>query len=245
VGLPCHIHGIRNAEMMNKTLREKIVLHLGIFCSHTDTFWQIDSLLNKWGIDPREVQEINYRGEGWPGNMTITLKNGKTKSIPFSDALSQHTLWINAIFRCLFCPDLTAEISDMSFGDPWIPEIIETEKTGLSIVVCRTKNAERILSNAVADGYIQLNDLSPERVKKSGYMMESKKKDIKIRLLIRKVFRKTIPEYQTQFQNPSLKNFMRAFFVYFHVVLSSKRSLNGLMVKLADLEIKLFKTGDN
>ena len=31
--------------------------------------------------------------------------------------------------------------------------------------------------------------------------MESKKKDIKVRLLIRKVFGKIIPEYQTQFQN--------------------------------------------
>ena len=31
-------------------------------------------------------------------------------------------------FQVLVCPDLTAEISDMSFGDPWIPKIIETEK---------------------------------------------------------------------------------------------------------------------
>lgn len=246
VGLPCHIHGIRNAEMMNKFLREKIVLHLGIFCSHTDTFWQTDSLLSKWGIEPNEVQEINYRGDGWPGNMTITLKNGKIWRIPFSDALSQHTLWINAIFRCLFCPDLTAEISDMSFGDPWIPKIIETEKIGQSIVICRTKNAERILSNAVAGGYIQLDDLSPELVKKSGYMMESKKKDIKVRLLIRKVFGKIIPEYQTQFQKPYFKNYLRAIFVYLHVVLSSKKSLCGLMVKLSDLEMKLLKiTGGN
>nr|WP_319374725.1 Coenzyme F420 hydrogenase/dehydrogenase, beta subunit C-terminal domain [uncultured Methanobacterium sp.] len=242
VGLPCHIHGIRNAEMMNKTLREKIVLHLGIFCSHTDTFWQTDSLLSKWGIGPKEVQEINYRGDGWPGNMTITLKNGKRKSIPYSEAISQHNLWVNALFRCLFCPDLTAEMSDMSFGDPWIPEIIEAENKGQSIVVSRTENSENILTEVVVEGYIQLDDLSAGLVKKSGHMMESKKKDVKTRFLIRRMFRKEIPYYEIELQKPSFKNYLRAIFVYFQVVLSSKRSLRFWMVKLSELEIKLFKT---
>lgn len=241
VGLPCHIHGIRNAEMVNKVLRSKIVLHLGIFCSHTDTFWQTNSLLNKWGIEPGEVHEINYRGDGWPGNMTVKLKNGKKRSIPFSESTSQHTLWINALFRCLFCPDLTAEMSDLSFGDPWIPDVMETEEKGKSIVISRTKNVEKLLSGAFDDGYIQLNNLSPEIVKKSGYMMESKKKDICVRLFIRKIFSKEIPKYQIQFQKPSFKNYLRAIFVYSHVVLSSKRSLQRLMVKLSDIEIKIFK----
>ena len=55
VGLPCHIHGIRKAEMLNESLRNRIVLHLGIFCSHTDTFWQTYSLINKLGIKENDV----------------------------------------------------------------------------------------------------------------------------------------------------------------------------------------------
>src|SRR5690606_36009483 len=31
VGLPCHIMGIRKAEMKNNLLKNKIVLHMGIF----------------------------------------------------------------------------------------------------------------------------------------------------------------------------------------------------------------------
>lgn len=241
VGLPCHIQGIRNAEIINKVLRTKIILHLGIFCSHTDTFWQTNSLLKKWSIKPEEVNEIKYRGEGWPGNMSIKLKNGEIKSIPFSESTSQHTLWINALFRCLFCPDLTAEMSDMSFGDPWIPDVMVTETKGKSIVICRTEKAEKILSGAFADAYIQLNDLSPKMVKKSGYMMESKKKDIRVRLLIRKIFNNKIPEYQIQFQKPSFKNYLRAIFVYFNVFLSSKKSLQNLITRLSDIEFKIFK----
>jgi coenzyme F420 hydrogenase subunit beta len=38
VGLPCHIHGIRKAELINKKLKAKIVLHFGLFCSHTVDF---------------------------------------------------------------------------------------------------------------------------------------------------------------------------------------------------------------
>ncbi|BDZ71650.1 Coenzyme F420 hydrogenase/dehydrogenase, beta subunit C-terminal domain [Methanobacterium petrolearium] len=239
VGLPCHIQGIKNAEMINKVFREKIVLNIGIFCSHNDNFWQTTSLLDRWGIKPGEVHEIHYRGEGWPGNMTVKLKNGEKKSIPYSRALSQHVLWINAIHRCLFCPDLTAELSDMSFGDPWIPEIMENETKGQSLVVCRTKKAEKILSEALSDGYIHLSNLSSEMVKKSGYMMESKKKDIKVRLLIRRLFGKKLPEYKTPLQRPGFKNYLRAIFVYFQVVLSSKRSLQGFMVKLSLLETKL------
>ena len=83
VGLPCHIHGIRRAEMLNKNLEKRIVLHLGIFCSHTDTFWQTFSLINQLGIKENDVKKINYRGDGWPGNMVIELKNGNKTVIPF------------------------------------------------------------------------------------------------------------------------------------------------------------------
>lgn len=246
VGLPCHIHGIRNIEVKNNFLKNKIVMHLGILCSHNDTFWQTDSLLNKWNIKKEEVREINYRGDGWPGNMIIKLKNGEIKRIPFSEALSQHTLWINTIFRCLFCPDLTAELSDMSFGDPWIPEIVETENKGQSIVIARNKNVNLLLSKALNEKQIHLTSLSSELVKKSGFMMESKKRDICARISIRKLFGKPVPIYHTSFQKPALKNYLRAIFVYLHAVLSSKSILKCLMTKFASIEIKLFRiSGDN
>jgi len=38
VGLPCHIHGLRKAERLKKELREKIALHIGLFCSYGITF---------------------------------------------------------------------------------------------------------------------------------------------------------------------------------------------------------------
>jgi coenzyme F420 hydrogenase subunit beta len=38
VGLSCHIQGIRKAEQINKKLKERIVLHLVLFCNHGVNF---------------------------------------------------------------------------------------------------------------------------------------------------------------------------------------------------------------
>ena len=247
VGLPCHIHGIRKSEMLDKSLKNRIVLHLGLFCSHTDTFWQTISLINKLDIKENDVIKIDYRGDGWPGNMVIELKNGNICNVPFQDAMSQHILWINSLYRCLFCCDLTAELSDISFGDPWIPEVTKKEKNGKTLIVCRTKEYEKLLLNAVEEGYINLDVTSPENVKKSGSMMESKKKDIKGRFLVRNLFGKKLPEYNTKFLKPGFKNYLKGFFVYFNTVLSSKTYLRKFTDKLFNIELWVMKKfiGDN
>jgi coenzyme F420 hydrogenase subunit beta len=55
VGLPCHIHGIRKAEQINKKLKEKIVLHIGIFCSHTPNFWGTELLFERMKIKREDI----------------------------------------------------------------------------------------------------------------------------------------------------------------------------------------------
>ena len=241
VGLPCHIHGIRKAEMLKESLRNKIVLHLGIFCSHTDTFKQTYTLINKVGIEEDEVHKINYRGDGWPGNMVVELKNGIKYRLPFQEAMSQHKLWINSLYRCLFCCDLTAELSDISFGDPWLPKIMKKEKKGKSLMICRTKDSEKLLLDAFNDGYININILPPEKVKMAGANMESKKKDIKCRFFIRKLLGKKIPEYNTKLLEPGLTNYIKGFFVYFNTTLLSKTHLRSLLIILMPLELWVMK----
>jgi len=83
VGLPCHIHGIRKAESLNEKLKDKIVLHIGLFCSHNDTFWQTDYILKKLHVSKDSVRIIRYRGQGWPGSFAIELMDGKKKSLPY------------------------------------------------------------------------------------------------------------------------------------------------------------------
>jgi coenzyme F420 hydrogenase subunit beta len=239
VGLPCHIHGIRKAESANKKLNEKIVLHIGIFCSHTDLFWQTEFLLKKMDIKKEDVAKINYRGEGWPGMMSILLKNGRKLLIPYSKAISLHNIWIYALPRCLLCCDLTSELADVSCGDAWLPEITSDEEIGKSIVITRSDTGEALCLEAVQKGYVELEEIYPEKVKQSGGMMQTKKRDIKVRFLIRRLFNKAIPMYNTTLIRPGAANYLRGVLVYLNAGISSKSYLCRFIGPLSHIGLLL------
>ena len=226
VGLPCHIHGVRKAESANKKLKEKIVLHIGIFCSHSDTFWQTEFLLKNLGLTEEDIAKIDYRGDGWPGMMSVRLKNGEKVSIPYSEMTSLHGLWLHALLRCALCCDLTAELADVSCGDAWLPEVVANEKMGESIVIPRTDIGEALCVEAAQNGYIKVEHISSHKVKQSGDMMQTKKKDIKVRFFIRQLFNKAIPAYNTTLLQPGPINCLRGAIVYLNAWMSSKRYLH-------------------
>jgi coenzyme F420 hydrogenase subunit beta len=237
VGLPCHIQGLRKAESINKTLKEKIVLHLGIFCSHTDTFWQTEFLLRKLNLNENDIVKIDYRGKGWPGEMSILLKKGKTITVPYYEAILLHRLWLHVPIRCAFCCDLTSELADVSCGDAWLPEILDYEKMGKSIVIPRTKIGETLCTEAVQKGYVRLKKTSSYKVKQCGDMMQTKKKDIKVRFFLRRVFNKSIPTYNTTLLRPRPINYLRGVLVYLNVVVSSKVYLRRFIGTLLRIEL--------
>ncbi|MGB6370883.1 MAG: Coenzyme F420 hydrogenase/dehydrogenase, beta subunit C-terminal domain [Atribacterota bacterium] len=197
VGLPCHIQGVRKAEVVNKKLREKIVLHLGIFCSHTDSFRGTEFLLHKLGIKKEKVMQIDYRGEGWPGEVRIKLKSGREKVVKLATPLwfSFHDSCSFSPIRCLLCNDLTAEFTDISFGDAWLPEIVSKEQVGKSIIISRTKQGEELLNAANSDGYIELSQIEPEKVIQSQKtFLHFKKINLKERIRLRRLFGKESPQ---------------------------------------------------
>jgi len=222
VGLPCHIHGIRKLEMLNSKLRRRVVLHLGIFCSHTVNSQGTEFLLQKLGIEKKDVIEINYRGEGWPGEMSVTLKNGNKKYI------SSQKIW-SAIFgsffipaRCLTCCDLTNELSDISLGDAWLPEL-KKDKTGTSVIITRTETGERILQNAKAKGKILIQEINEAKVVESQKnQLFFKKKNLNARLKIQRLIRQNTPIYNTKKLKPNIMKYLTAGVPYFHIWISSK-----------------------
>jgi coenzyme F420 hydrogenase subunit beta len=179
VGLPCHISGIRKAEKVNAVLRERVVLHLGIFCSHGVSFRGTQLILNRLGVRSDDVAGISYRGQGWPGGVRIRLKNGQEKFI----ANAAGSLW-DAIFggffftppRCLACGDVFNEAADISFGDAWLPEIMAHDRAGTSVVVARSAPALELLKSAAAQGTISLDAMDPSDVVRSQWLFTRFKK---------------------------------------------------------------------
>ncbi len=239
VGLPCHIQGIRKAEQIYKKLRARVVLHIGLFCSHTDTFWQTDYLLKSMDVSKDDLKSIRYRGDGWPGTMSVQLKSGTHSSVPYHKGIFPHVLWFNAMNRCLYCCDLTAELADISVGDPWIPEVMAGEEIGQSIVVVRTEDTQSLILRAARDERLNVTPISAEKVKESVSMGETKKVDVQVRMAIRKMIGKGIPDYNVDLMDPRPYNYIRSLIPMISSVFSSNAYFRLLGEKVVDLGSRL------
>ena len=162
VGLPCHIHGIRKALMKNKKLSQKIVLTIGLFCSHADTFHGTKFVLSKLKININDLKELKYRGNGWPGKMQIKLKNGHEYEYEYYMNIL-HAYNFFTLKRCFLCCDLTSEMADISCGDAWLSEY-KFDNVGKSMIIVRTKQGNDLIIKALSKGIIELNSISREKV---------------------------------------------------------------------------------
>lgn len=245
VGLPCHINGIRKAELLNKQLKNKIVLIFGLFCSHTDTFKGTEYVYNKLNINKVDISKISYRGLGWPGSVEIKLKSGRNIKVPLGSTLwkNYHNSCLFTPNRCLMCNDLTAEFSDISFGDPWLPEIIEQENKGKTILISRSNNGERLLNLAVKKEYIKLSSIScTEVIKSQKLYFNIKKVNIIDRIKFMKLLGKNSPNFPKFKSKISFYNKFFAIFLLTSSYCGSKFPiiLNYIPIKILNMQQTLF-----
>lgn len=160
VGLPCHIHGIRKAGTANKRLKEKIALHLGLFCNHVPNFWGTKLLLRKLRVNDGDIVKLDYRGGGRPGYMKISKRDGEILLPDYWGFVGSYFFFPS---RCLMCDDATNELADISFGDAWLPGLSD-DKTGKSLVISRHEMGEGILRAMKSKNKIELIQVSAERV---------------------------------------------------------------------------------
>ena len=192
VGLPCHIQGIRKAEMVNPILRDRIVLHMGIFCGRNISSLGTEFQLKRMGIKKEEVEKIDYRGEGWPGKLIIQLKNKQSKLSEsyfdyYDNRFASFVPW-----RCTLCSDMLSELADISFGDAWLPEL-EKEKVGESVVIIRNEKAMNLLRKAISQKKIELKKMTADKIIQSQGGVEWKKKDLRARFSTAKLLGRKVP----------------------------------------------------
>jgi coenzyme F420 hydrogenase subunit beta len=229
VGLPCHIHAIRKAELINERLRKKIALHIGLFCGHTPNFLATEFLLKQIAVKKTDITEISYRGRGWPGRMMIKLKGGNEKLISFPEYYSRGFGSFFYPVRCTLCCDLTCELADLSCGDAWLPELAG-ETTGKSIIISRNAISERILNSAKVEKVLELEQVSPERVIKSQRkMLYSKKQNLQARLFLFRLLKRELPDYNSLFLKAGFIDYPKALWFYTKLKIGSERSLWNLV----------------
>lgn len=166
VGLPCHIHGVRKAEKINRTLDDRLYLHFGLFCSHTVNLNGTNMLIAKLDTHISKVVRLSYRTEGWPGFFSIRLRDGIKKKIPFGKVWAIFGSFFFVPTACLLCCDLTNELADISFGDAWLPELKGAQR-GYSLVITRSDKGEELLQDAQREGKIRLKKIERTDILKS------------------------------------------------------------------------------
>jgi coenzyme F420 hydrogenase subunit beta len=225
VGLPCHIHGIRKAEQINKKLKEKIVLHIGIFCGHAPNFMATKFLLRQMNIKEEDIRELNYRGEGWPGMMYIELKNGNQKFMKYGECWDKGFGLYFFPNRCTLCCDGVCELADISFGDAWLPELRKSDKIGRSMIISKTKIGYEILQKCHAKRKIELERVSAEKaIESQRAMLNFKKRSFQARATVFNLFGKKIPNYTSKSLKPCVRDYLNAVSFYFWLWVSSKHS---------------------
>jgi len=236
VGLPCHLQGIRKAEAVSRKLRERIVLHLGLFCSHADTFSGTEFIMQKYAIKEECVVQLDYRGLGWPGSMAVHMRNGQVKAIPFADHIPAHALRFFMPRRCFLCSDAISSLADITFMDAWLPEILTQDSIGRSIIVSRTRTGEALCQSAKLKRVVQLDEITSNKVAQSQGKMRLSNKDLRACFCLSRLFGHSIPSYNAEFPRSGPTNYLRALLTCFNMWISSGRNMRKFIDPILRLE---------
>lgn len=229
IGLPCHIHGLEKAKSVVGELRSRIVLSIGLFCSHTITFNGTEFLLEKFGIRKDEVTNLSYRGKGWPPRMTIELKGGGKVEVP---SIAYWGPFFSNFFipmRCTTCPDFANELADISVGDAWLPKFLSRNQ-GESIVVTRSRKGQNLLLEAIARNRVNVESISyNDVIESSKGSIYYKKKGLIARTRFLRTFGYKIPEIKSSCPEPSFASYIVAAMTFLNIYVSSNRKTLKLL----------------
>ena len=224
VGLPCHVQGLKKLMAVDAKVAKAVKFSLGLFCGRGVTSNATEFLLDKFAEGARDVRKIRYRGNGWPGGLSVEYRNGRKYFIP------HNSYWPNYLspyffcpYRCLACSDFAAEYADISIGDAWLPEVTEIDSIGTSIAVVRNEKMDRHLKKMEKNGRITLHPTTIEKVVQSqqGIILR-KKHSVAHRIALMKRINKPLPLDVDHVVSSRPKQALGALLAYFNAALTRK-----------------------
>lgn len=200
VGIPCQVHGLRKLQRSGWRSRVSLSPVIGIYCGNNLFFAATVAMMRKLGVKSiEEVEAISYREGRWPGSFSVRTRNGQERSVSklyFNQAIP---FYINR--RCLFCVDLSNELSDISVGDGWSKEGSEE---GWSVVLLRSEAGEEAFTRALERGSIAAERISLEEAElMHAHAIDLKKIGSFLRISLWKKFGCAVPSYDRPFPKVS------------------------------------------
>ena len=160
VGLPCQIDSLRLIEAQRKELEERVYVHLGLFCSHTNEYWYLRYLSSRNKGIRCDPQAGSSRHGAWPGSITLETTCG-------SITIEHQEFWgaipilnLSSPTGCLFCENHMNIHSDIAIGSlrVRVPRVMKDD-VGASTVVAYTKRGLSIVEDAKKKGDISVKEV--------------------------------------------------------------------------------------
>lgn len=194
LGKPCDIEALRKAQAIRPALNRNVGVAIGIFCAGSPSTQGTLDLLRRHDVNPEDVEELRYRGRGWPGHFAVRLKGDAHWRNLATYAEAWGFLQAYRPYRCYLCPDGTSEFADVSCGDPWYREV-EAGEAGTSLVVVRTEKGREIVRRALEAGAVKLVRVDPTTLSLSQRELQHKRGAIWGRVLTMKALGIPAPQF--------------------------------------------------
>lgn len=161
IGKPCDVAALRGLARVDERVNRQVPYMISFMCAGVPSIEGTHQLLRDMGVEPEEVSQFRYRGDGWPGMARAVTRDGRVAETDYNSSWGK-VLNRHLQFRCKICPDGTGEFADVVCADAWYgkdgyPDF--AERDGRSLLLARTRAGEALVRAAVEAGSIEVSDL--------------------------------------------------------------------------------------
>ena len=169
VGLPCHLEGISNLEVLKQY--HNIKYKIGLICEQSYSDAYMDAIV--WGEKmSKDDIYITYKKKDFTHNkqyfsyqeapIAITNRQGDISVQPKSKRLFLKDFFV--VPKCRLCDNKLNITADIVLGDPWGLKGLYDERKGDSVILVRTVRANSILESMFQLNEIRLTKVELDRI---------------------------------------------------------------------------------
>lgn len=205
--LPCQTLAIRTI-LEKKGIRSILI---GLTCSSQQNIGATCYLLKRMRIKERDVERIQYRGNGWPSGIQIKLKNKKEIFVPNNNSIWTD-IFHSRIFvmpRCLRCHETISNKVDIALADPWIRAFVKNDNIGNTLCFIMTDVGNNIFEKMlyekiiIAKYFSEIDAVISQNstiIRKNKYVNRGRKLGIFLYLISNDLYKNIILKYPLAFK---------------------------------------------
>ena len=169
VAIPCELEGIYNFVFKREPhLLERIHTTIGLLCGWQYNWHSIRAICEFKGIDPDQIVDVAYRGDGPVGKLKIWTSDDAEHTVNRRVGFGYQVAFDRTFNtpRCHLCINHSNFLADVVVGDAWLSSTLGT-KMGISLVINRAEKSDALVRELADRGLVTLSEVSVNEVRES------------------------------------------------------------------------------